>query len=309
MPFASTPLNDGNKLPQIAFGTGSALYGRDATDSVEQALDSGFWHIDTAASEIYVDVRASAAYGNEASVGVAIRESGLKREELYITTKYDGGDIREEIEKSLKKLGTSYVDLYLIHFPQFVEGRFESAWVEFEKIKADGLAKSIGVSNFNVQDLQLLLKTAKIVPAVNQVNFNPYNYNENLPLLEYSAKHGIVTEAYSSLTPITKTPGGPVDKPVEQAAKRLGATPAQVILSWVKSKGVVIVTTSSKKDRLKEYLEVADLPPLTAQEIAEIDAAGAKGPSSLSIRPLAPFAISLAVLTLLYFTTHWSVVF
>ncbi|KAF8522057.1 NADP-dependent oxidoreductase domain-containing protein [Gautieria morchelliformis] len=101
MPFHSTPLNDGNSLPQIAFGTGSAMKGKDATDFVEQALDNGFWYIDTAS-----------IYGNEESVGVAIRESGLTRRELYITTKYDGGNVREEMEKSLKKLGVSYVDLF-----------------------------------------------------------------------------------------------------------------------------------------------------------------------------------------------------
>jgi len=294
MPFETTLLNDGNKLPQIAFGTGSVMKRKDVMDVVEQALDNGFWHIDTAS-----------IYKNEESVGAAIRESGLHRKELYITTKYDGGVVREEIEKSLKKLGVSYVDLYLIHSPRLVKKDMAATWAEFEKIKADGLTKSIGVSNFSIADLSELLKTAKIVPAVNQVEFHPYNYTENASLLEFSARFSIVTEAYSSLTPITKIPGGPVDEPIQRAADRLKATPAQVLLSWVRSKGVVIVTTTSKKFRLKEYLDVADLPPLTAQEISDIEAAGAKGPSVLSMHVLARRAIPLAALTLLAFGLHW----
>ncbi|KII90622.1 hypothetical protein PLICRDRAFT_52347 [Plicaturopsis crispa FD-325 SS-3] len=293
MPFEPVLLNDGYKLPTIAFGTGSALYERDASELVGQAIDVGFDHIDTAQ-----------IYKNEDSVGTAIKNSGLARSDLYVTTKYGGGDIQTEVRTSLLKLGLSFVDLYLIHNPKFVENDPEGAWKELEKIKADGLSKSIGVSNFNLEQLQTLIKTANIKPAVNQIRFHPYNYAEHKSLLEYSAKHGIVTEAYSSLTPITKTPGGPVDEPINVAAKRIGATPTQVILSWVRSKGVVIVTTSRSKEHLKEYLAVPDLPPLTADEIAAIDEAGAKGP---------PFALSGrrgtsiggAVLALLLTTLVW----
>ncbi|KZT27438.1 Aldo/keto reductase [Neolentinus lepideus HHB14362 ss-1] len=269
MPFGVVKLNDGTEIPAIAFGTGSALFRKDATEYVEQALETGFSHIDTAA-----------IYGNEDTVAKGVRESGLNRSDLYITTKYDGGDIQSAVRTSLTKLDLKHIDLYLIHFPRLVEKNLETSWQEFEKIKEDGLAKSIGVSNFNLEQLQLLVKTAKIVPAVNQINFHPYNYASHKALLEYSAKHGIITEAYGSLTPITKTPGGPVDKPVAAAAKRLGASPVQVILKWVQQKGVVIVTTSSRKEHLTEYLAVADLPDLTDEEIAAIDEAGAKGPTS-----------------------------
>ncbi|KAF8508538.1 NADP-dependent oxidoreductase domain-containing protein [Gautieria morchelliformis] len=155
------------------------------------------------------------------------------------------------------------------------------------------------------ENLVELLKTAKVVPAVNQVLFHPYNYIQNASLLEFSAKFNIVTEAYSSLTPITKVSGGPVDKPIQRAAKRLNATPAQVILSWVRSKGVVIVTQSTKKYRLKEYLEVADLPPLTLQEILDIETEGAKGPTALSMHVLARRVVPLAALTLLGFGVRW----
>ncbi|KDQ62685.1 hypothetical protein JAAARDRAFT_171241 [Jaapia argillacea MUCL 33604] len=267
MPFETVTLNDGNKIPAIAFGTGSVWKGHSVTEYVEQAIETGFSHIDTAA-----------IYGNEDTVGTALREVGLDRDDLYVTTKYDGGDIQEAVHSSLSKLGLKQLDLYLIHAPSFVEGKLESAWQEFEKIKETGLAKSIGVSNFTVKDLQQVIKSAKVKPAVNQIRFHPYNYSENKTLLEYSGKHGIITEAYGSLYPITQAPGGPVDKVLAAVGKRIGANPGQVIFKWVQAKGVVIVTTSSKKERLEEYLAVADLPPLTEEEIAAIDAAGAKGP-------------------------------
>ncbi|PIL22438.1 hypothetical protein GSI_15126 [Ganoderma sinense ZZ0214-1] len=268
MPFGTVKLNDGNEMPVIAFGTGSKWKGKDVTDYVIQAIETEFSHIDTAQW-----------YQTEDGVGDAIRESALDRRELYLTTKWSGlTTIPEAIDNSLKELGVKYVDLYLIHNPR-TAGDLEQAWREFEKIKETGLSKSIGVSNFNVQQLQQVVKIAKFKPAVNQILFHPYNYAETKELLEYSAKHGIVTEAYSSLTPVTRYPGGPVDAPLKSAADRLNATPIQVLLSWVRSKGVAIVTTSSTKEHLEEYLEVADLPSLTEEEIAAIDEAGAKGPS------------------------------
>lgn len=269
MPFGAVKLNDGTEMPAIAYGTGSKWKGHDVTTYVEQAIDVGFSHIDTAQF-----------YGTEEYVGKAIKESGLARSELYITTKYSGlGTAPHAIEASLKKLGLEYVDLYLIHNPRLLKEPAK-VWAQFEQFKKAGYAKSIGVSNFQLDQLKSLLSVANVVPAVNQIFFNPYNYAENKELLEFSRKHGIVTEAYSSLAPITRYPGGPVDKPVNAAAKRLGATPTQVILSWVHSKGVVIVTTSSTKAHMKEYLAVADLPPLTEEEIAAIDEAGKNGPPS-----------------------------
>ncbi|KIP10201.1 hypothetical protein PHLGIDRAFT_101545 [Phlebiopsis gigantea 11061_1 CR5-6] len=257
-------------MPTIAYGTGSKWKGHDVTAYVEQAIELGFSHLDTAQY-----------YGTEQFVGAAIKESGLSRSELFITTKYSGLKTPEEsIDDSLSKLGVDAVDLYLIHNPK-LQKNISQTWSEFEGFKKDGKAKSIGISNFDLQQLQDLLKSATVVPAVNQIFFNPYNYAEHKALLELSAQHGIVTEAYSSLAPITRYPGGPVDKPVNAAAKRLGATPTQVILAWVRSKGVVIVTTSSTKEHMQEYLEVADLPELTKEEVAAIDEAGAKGPPNV----------------------------
>ncbi|KAG6914164.1 hypothetical protein DXG01_002002 [Tephrocybe rancida] len=281
------------QIPAIGFGTGSALFGKDATDYVIQAIETGFSHLDTAQ-----------VYGNEESVGDAIRESGLSREELFVTTKYWTGPIQQATQESLDKLGLKYVDLYLIHQPRHVAHDFEGSWKELETAKELGLARSIGVSNFNIEQLQTIVKTAKIKPAVNQIQFHPYNYAEHKSLLEYSAKHGIVTEAYGSLSPLTKFPGGPVDAPVNAAAKRLGITANQVIFAWVKAKGAVIVTTSSRKGRLEEYLAVGDLPPLTEEEIEAIDQAGANGPPKAKVarRGAIACAAVLAIYTVVKFS-------
>ncbi|KAG2151432.1 NADP-dependent oxidoreductase domain-containing protein [Suillus clintonianus] len=287
MPFGTVTLNDGNQFPTIAFGTGSTMKFRDVTDYVGQAIESGFSHIDTAQY-----------YQTETYVGLAIKESGLPRSSLYITTKYSAtGTPRQAIQQSLNKIGLSYVDMYMVHMPLALPD-LESGWQEFEKMKKDGLARSIGVSNFAIEDLQKLLKTAVTKPTVNQVNssrhlpssqptsfimqikFHPYNYASHKALIEYCVKQNIIVEAYGSLNSITQNPGGPVDAVVNAAAKRIGATPNQVIFSWVRSKGVAIVTTSRTKERLQEYLAVEDLPPLTYEEIAAIDEAGAKGPPS-----------------------------
>ncbi|KIJ64414.1 hypothetical protein HYDPIDRAFT_132250 [Hydnomerulius pinastri MD-312] len=271
MPFGTVKLLDGHELPTIAFGTGSTMKFTDVTDYVEQALDNGFWHIDTAAY-----------YQTEKYVGIALKESGLPRSSVYITTKYFEGDVREAAQVSLDNLALSYVDLYLIHNPSLL-GDLESVWRGFESLKKDGLAKSIGVSNFSVGDLQQLLRKAYEKPVVNQIQLHPYNYAQQKDLLSYCAKQGIIVEAYGSLNSITRNSGGPVDAVVNAAAKRINATPNQVIFAWVRSKGATLVTTSRSKERLQEYLAVEDLPPLTPEEITAIDEAGARGPPSASL--------------------------
>ncbi|KAJ3500656.1 hypothetical protein NMY22_g19189 [Coprinellus aureogranulatus] len=273
MPFQDITLNDGKKIPSIAFGSGSVNKGKDIHQYIEQAIEAGFSHLDTAQW-----------YNNEESVGQAVRNSGLDRSELYITSKYSNGlkSARSSIQDSLSKIGVKYLDLYLIHHPLSVP-QYVSAWKELEKFREEGLTRSIGVSNFGIRELERLLKEASVTPAVNQIRLHPYNYTENKPLLEYQAKHGIVTEAYGSLAPLTTYPGGPVDEPIKKAAERLGVSPTQVIFLWVKAKGAVIVTTSSNKKHLEEYLAVGDLDPLTQEEIDAIDEAGAKGPPKLPL--------------------------
>ncbi|KAJ8080259.1 hypothetical protein PM082_017089 [Marasmius tenuissimus] len=274
MPFEPVLLNDGNEIPSIGFGTGTKWKWQDVTEYVEQAIEVGFSHVDTADF-----------YETETYVGKAIKESGVNRDEVFVTTKFlyinKTAGVQESVRKSLSDLNLKYVDLYLIHNPKYIPNQdIEATWREFEKVKEDGLARSIGVSNTTVEDLKKLMKTSRVIPAVNQIELHPYNYHDQKSIIELCAKRNIAIEAYSSLTPITQYPGGPVDAPVATAAKRLGVTPTQVIFLWVKAKGAIIVTTSSTRAHLEEYLAVGDLPPLTEEEVAAIDKAGANGPPS-----------------------------
>ncbi|KDR66561.1 hypothetical protein GALMADRAFT_1145560 [Galerina marginata CBS 339.88] len=267
MPFGNVKLNDGNKIPAIAFGTGSALSKTDVTNSIIQALKTGFSHLDTAQR-----------YGTERYVGAAIKGSKLSRADIYVCTKYNTGPtFRQTLEESLEILGLTYVDLFLIHYPERMENH---DWKEVEMIKQDGLARSIGVSNYNLPQLQALVERAKIKPAVNQIFFHCYNYKNHKALIEYAARHNIIIEAYGCLDPITKYPGGPVDAPLAAAAKRRGVLPVQILLAWVKAKVPVFITTSTSKQHLQEHLAAADIRPLTGSEIAAIDAASARGPPS-----------------------------
>ncbi|OBZ78216.1 NADPH-dependent conjugated polyketone reductase C1 [Grifola frondosa] len=263
-------LNDGTSIPSIAFGTWTLGTGQQSIDKVDQALS-----VDTAQS-----------YRNEHEAGVAIHESGLARDDLYITTKFSGTnglDIETSIHDSLNNLGVKYVDLYLIHSPRLAQPDIPTAWAKMEKLKSDGLAKSIGVSNFGVEELQTLLASAKVKPVANQIFFHPYILAGQAPIVEFGNQNGIVSEAYSVLTPLTHQPGGPVDAPVNAIASRLNVKAEQVLLAWAKAKGVVVVTSSTRKDRLEGYLAAGDLE-LTEADIAAIDAAGAIGARRLTAR-------------------------
>ncbi|KAI0071306.1 Aldo/keto reductase [Panus rudis PR-1116 ss-1] len=275
MPWDVIKLNDGTSIPNIAFGTWTLGGGQQATDKVDQAISVGFNHIDTAQS-----------YRNEKEAGVAIKESGLDRKDLYITTKYsglNGLDIETSINNSLENLGVKYVDLYLIHHPRLAQPDIPTTWKQMEKVKADGKAKSIGVSNFAVEDLKILLASAKVKPVANQILLHPYVIARQTPLLQFSADNDIAIEAYSVLTPLTHQPGGPVDAPVNDIAKRFDAKPEQVLLAWAKAKGAIVVTSSTKKDRLEGYLHAGDID-LTKEDIEKIDGAGAQGERRLTAR-------------------------
>ncbi|KAH0835547.1 Aldo keto reductase [Lanmaoa asiatica] len=258
MPWDPISLNSGYSIPSIAFGTWTLGNGQGPVDQVMQALDNGFNHIDTAQ-----------AYRNEAEAGIALRETGLSRADIFITTKYSG---------------TNGLDIGTVDSQQCCQSwDIPTAWAKMEKVKEAGLARSIGVSNFDEKDLEILLASAKIKPAVNQILLHPYVYRRQLPILEYAAKHGIVIEAYSALIPITHQPGGPLDAPLGDIASRLGATTDQVLLAWTKAKGAVVVTTSSKKTRLEGYLAAGDIE-LTQQDIDAIDAAGALGEKRMNAK-------------------------
>lgn len=270
MPWDTVELNDGHKIPAIGYGTWTIGKGDQAVHQIAQAFETGFDHIDTAQS-----------YLNQEEVGQAIRESGLKRSELFVTTKFSGRDglaIPEAIRQSLQKSGLEYVDLYLIHHPRLVEKDPVAAWRDMQELKAQGLSKSIGVSNFGIEDLERL-KDAKIKPAVNQILFHPYVYKQQKALVEYCQANGIVVEAYSPLIPVTRLPGGPVDEPLSKISKRTGASFDQILIAWAKAKGTVVVTNSSKKERLEGYISAGDLE-LSDDEIAALDDAGGRGSSS-----------------------------
>jgi len=263
------------------------------SETVEQAFDAGFSHIDCAACEpvsnlaILVTGRltfyppGTVVYANEQYIGAAIRECGLARQDIWITTKYAGGDVLDAVHTSLRKLGLEHLDLYLVHGPWTIKnGDVEGVWNDMIKARESGLSRSIGVSNFTLEWLQRIVKTGKVVPAVNQINLHPYNYASWRDVLEFSAKHGIVIEAYGSLAPITTYPGGPLDHVLATIARRIGGTPGQVIFKWAHAKGFVVVTTTSRRTRLHEYLDVVHLPDLMPEEMEAIDEAGAKGPPS-----------------------------
>jgi diketogulonate reductase-like aldo/keto reductase len=275
MPWDLIPLNSGYSIPSIAYGTGTLGSGQWPIDQLTQAFDTGFYHIDTAQ-----------LYKNEAEVGFTIGQLGLERSDVFITTKFsglNGLDIPTSIQNSLEYLNTSYVDLYLIHNPNLAVPDIPTVWAQMEKVQEVGLARSIGVSNFDEKQLEILLSSAKIKPAANQIYLHPYNYQQQSPTLEYAAKYDIVIEAFGALTPITGEPGGPVDAPLNEIATRLGATTDQVLLPWIKAKGAVVVTTSSKKARLQSYLSAGDLE-LSAEDVETIDTAGAIGEKRIMVR-------------------------
>ncbi|KAL7416057.1 NADP-dependent oxidoreductase domain-containing protein [Mrakia frigida] len=264
-------LNDGNQIPSPFFGVGSVLKGSNVTENALLSFKTGYRALDE-----------SAIYFNEDTAGLAIAASGIAREALYITTKFDalhGQDVEAEISSSLEKLGVSYVDLYLIHAPVFVKDPLD-VWRKMEALVEQGFTRSIGVSNYDATQLSELLSIARIKPAVNQIRYHAYNAQSHQPLLDLAKKEGILIEAYSSLTPITSAPGGPADSIVEKVAKRLSKatgkiiTPGQATLGWLCSKGIVAVTTSSKEERLKEQLVPfeKDFPAWTEKEIREYEA-------------------------------------
>lgn len=213
-------------------------------------------------------------YGNEEELGAAIKAAGVPRDQLFVTTKISATEKKNTLEAfnlSLKKLDLEYVDLYLIHGGWFAdtEEELQAKWADLEAIKESGRAKSIGVSNFLQGQLETVLKTAKIPPAINQIEYHPYLRHGDL--VAFHKKHNIAVSSYGPLTPIVTAKGsGPVDAYWEKLAEKYGVTDSDVGLRWIIDQGVVALTTSSKSSRLEGYL--ANLPKfkLTEEEIAEI---------------------------------------
>ncbi|MGI8308830.1 aldo/keto reductase [Saccharopolyspora hattusasensis] len=249
-------LNTGAAMPQLGYGVFKLPAGQ-VVERVLAALQAGYRSIDTAA-----------VYGNEEGVGKAIAESGLKREELFVTTKL-GNDSQgydstlKAFDESLTKLGLDYVDLYLIHWPLPAKDRYVETWKAFQQLHADGRAKAIGVSNFQIPHLRRLFEETDAVPAVNQIELHP-----NLPQAElraFHAEHGIATEAWS---PLGQGKGLLDDASLASLAEKYDKSPAQIVLRWQIQLGNIAIPKSATPSRIKENIEVFDF------ELADDDVAG-----------------------------------
>ena len=255
MSIGDVALNDGRLIPQLGLGV-SRISAQQVVPTVSSALEIGYRHIDTAPS-----------YGDERGVGRAIRESGIARDEVFITTKLGNdrhGDARAALEESLERLGLEYVDLYLIHWPVPRVNKSVLAWHALEQAQADGLVRSIGVSNFTARYLDQILEQSSVSPAVNQIECHPSLQQRGIE--SANAERGIVTVAYSPL-------GLGIDlrdETVAAIAERLGKTPAQVVLRWHLQAGRVVIPKAVSPSHIAENFALADFD-LRAEEIAAID--------------------------------------
>jgi len=259
-------LNDGHTIPQLGFGV-YKVADTAATAVVGTALEVGYRHIDTAA-----------LYGNERGTGIALRESGIPRDELFVTTKVWNSDqgydeTLRAFDTSLELLGLDHVDLYLIHWPAPKQDRYRETWRALERLRADGRTRSIGVSNFHRSHLERLLESAEVTPAVNQIELHPF-----LPQRELRAvnrEHGIATEAWSPLargrffTP--SSDGADVTSDLGAIAQKHGRSVAQVVLRWHVQLGNIVIPKSATPARIAENIAVFDFV-LDDDDLAAISA-------------------------------------
>jgi diketogulonate reductase-like aldo/keto reductase len=274
-PHPALDLNDGRQAPQLGFGVWK-IDDAHASDAVQTALESGYRSLDTAA-----------IYGNEKGVGEGMIRSGVPRESIYLTTKLWNADqgfdsALKAFDASLKRLGTDYVDLYLIHWPAPARDRYVDSWKALIRLHDEGRARSIGVSNFQPPHIQRLLAETGVLPAVNQIELHPdFSQRE---LVAFHAAHEIVSEAWSPLG----RGGELLDHPLLGAlAQEHGKTPAQIVLRWHIQRGHMVIPKSQTPSRIRSNIAVFDFA-LSAQAMAQIDtleAGNRMGPDPDSFNP------------------------
>ncbi len=258
---ATRVLADGSVIPTLGLGVWQVPNGADCENAVRWALEVGYRHVDTAQ-----------AYGNEESVGKAIRDSDIPREEVFITTKFYPGsrDPAAEAQRSLRRLGVDQLDLYIVHWPR--RGA-TWAWPGMEDAQKRGYARSIGVSNFSVEELDQVMGAASVPPVVNQVQFSPFEYRR--ALLSACAGRGVALEAYSPLG----TGRHLSDRTVATIAERVGRTPAQVLLRWSLQRDAIVIPKSTHRDRIEENAQLFDFA-LSDDDMAALDALDTTGATS-----------------------------
>ncbi|QIS17562.1 aldo/keto reductase [Nocardia terpenica] len=267
----SVVLNDGNVIPKLGFGV-FQVADEEAFDTVTAALRAGYRSIDTAA-----------IYGNEAEVGRAIREFGLPRDEVYVTTKlwnseqgYDS--TLRAFDASMERLGLDYLDLYLIHWPVAQADRYVDTYRAFKSLKSQGLIRSIGVSNFNRDHLERVIGETGETPSVNQIELHPSLGQAELRA--FHAEHGIATEAWSPLGQGAELK----DPTIAQIATDTGRTPAQVIIRWHLQLGNIVIPKSVNPSRIQENFDVFtfDLSPDQMRTISALDTGSRVGPDPVA---------------------------
>lgn len=255
-PDDAASLGDGSRMPLLGFGTWQ-IKGSEATRATAAALEAGYRHVDTAT-----------VYGNEAEVGRALGESGVAREDVFVTTKCPPNRAGRELETlraSLEALGTEYVDLWLIHWSGGDRTDLDM-WRAFVEAREQGLARHIGVSNFEVAMVDRLTSATEVQPAVNQIEWSPLLFERSV--LEDHRSRGVVLEGYSALR------GGTLDDPtVTGIADRLGRTPAQVIVRWHLQHRVVVIPKSRQPERIRSNADVGGFE-LSADDMAALDGLG-----------------------------------
>lgn len=238
-------LNDGLRIPTVGFGTWK-ISDTDAPVVVEEALAAGYRSIDTAA-----------VYANESGIGVALKNSGLDRSEIFLTTKvwnseqgYDS--TLRAMDTSLRKLKTDYVDLYLIHWPMPAQDKYVATWKALNRLRTEGIARSIGVCNFNIDHLERLIGETGVVPVLNQIELHPYFQQK--ALRDFHAKHNIATEAWSPLA------RGKMfeDEVIVGLANKYNKTPSQIVLRWHFDNGIIAIPKSSNTKRILENIDIFD---------------------------------------------------